>query len=149
VIPRIAAAVAVAAALALAITVRPPHALPAFSQAATTSALTSYSGRHGERRSREAAPKSNRRRHHARGYQSRAHGKRSTRGHRAPIHVVDVNHAGVNALAAVPGVGEELARRIVTYRALVGRFDSLDDLSDLDGLSESRLISLGRYLVVR
>jgi DNA uptake protein ComE-like DNA-binding protein len=32
---------------------------------------------------------------------------------------------------------------------MVGPFESLDDLSDLDGISSSRLASLGRYVVVR
>ena len=143
-IPRVAAAVAVAAALALAVTVRPPRALPAFSPAANPSYVIASSV------IPSVAPgtgaKSRDRRHHARGHKPVAHGKGRARH---PIHPIDVNAADVAQLAAVPGIGEDLARRIVTYRALLGHFDSLDDLSDLDGLSEGRLIALGRYLIVR
>ena len=60
-----------------------------------------------------------------------------------------MNRADAATLARVPGITPDLARRIVAYRALVGPFATLDDLGDLDGLSEGRLISLGRYLVVR
>lgn len=153
-IPRVAAAVAVAAALALAVTVRPPRALPAFSPAAIPTGVISSgvipSGVIPRGVIPSVAPgtgaKSRDRRHHARGHKPVAHGKGRTRH---PIHPIDVNVADVEQLAAVPGIGDDLARRIVTYRALLGHFDSLDDLSDLDGLSEGRLIALGRYLIVR
>lgn len=165
-VQRILVAVGIVAALGAAATVHPPRALPAFSQAQTVSqaqtlpqvqtvsqAQTAPQTRtaatctrcHPERSERKRA-KSREHRNLRRGHRSRAHGKGRTRH---PSPVVDVNRADVGTLAAVPGIGEDLAQRIVTFRALVGRFDSLDDLSDLDGLSESRLISLGRYLVVR
>jgi len=62
---------------------------------------------------------------------------------------IDLNRADASAIARIPGVGEWLAHRIVDYRAVVGPFESLDDLSDLDGISANRLASLGRYVVVR
>jgi DNA uptake protein ComE-like DNA-binding protein len=144
-------------ALAGAAFLRPPRAVPAFAPEATASSPAAHAvtlrcgfpGCHGERSERKRA-KSNHSAYRHRGQRAHGNGKGSTRAtHRGHIDVVDVNHAGVDALARVPGMTEDLARRIVAYRALVGPFTTLDDLSDLDGLSEGRLISLGRYLVVR
>ena len=143
-------ALGLSAALATAAFVRPPRATPAFSPAVTAAPSSAAClSCHPERRSRFAAPKSRDHANHHRGHQSHAHSAGSTRSRlRKHVELVDVNRADAAALARVPGITPDLARRIVAYRALVGPFATLDDLSDLDGLSEGRLISLGRYLVV-
>lgn len=130
-------ALGLSAALAIAAFVRPPRAAPAFSPDVMVSGA------------RRRGAESNHRLHRPRGQRAHSYGKGTTRAqHRKHIEVVDVNRADAAALARVPGITPDLARRIVAYRALVGPFATLDDLSDLDGLSEGRLISLGRYLVV-
>lgn len=143
-----------AAALATAAFVRPPRTVPAFSPVVMTTETTCRgSSCHPEPfgsaalRSGQAESKGARHARHLRASHER---RGSTRSHfRKHIDLVDVNRANAAMLASVPGITPDLARRIVAYRALVGPFATLDDLSDLDGLSEGRLISLGRYLIVR
>jgi len=46
-----------------------------------------------------------------------------------------VNHAGVDELAGLPGIGPALARRIVNARTAGGRFGDVADLvARVDGL---------------
>lgn len=49
-------------------------------------------------------------------------------------HLVDVNHAGVPAIAGLPGVSDELAHEIVALREELGGFDSVEDLGALMAL---------------
>ncbi|MBB4662844.1 ComEA family DNA-binding protein [Conexibacter arvalis] len=46
-------------------------------------------------------------------------------------HLVDVNHAPHELLTTLPGIDDELARRIVATREHVGRFSSVADLGFL------------------
>ena len=144
--------VGLAAALATAAFVRPPRAAPAFTM---VSAPATPSAAHANEEERNnAGPRRGKRPGRPHRYGERSERKRAKSNHapstrRPRIEPLDVNRADVLQLSRVPGVSDDLARRIVAYRDLVGRLQSLDDLSDLDGLSESRLASLSRYLVVR
>jgi hypothetical protein len=145
-IRKAALAVAVVAVLATAAIVRPPRAEPALSFAPAVAEVEERSacavpGCHPERSERKRA-KSKDRLH-------RAHQRRSRHHDNVPLHGIDLNRADAATLARIPGVGDYLAQRIVAYRGLVGPFETLDDLSDLDGISATRLASLGRYVVVR
>lgn len=55
---------------------------------------------------------------------------------------VDINTAGVDELAQLPGVGPAAARRIVEYRDEYGRFGSLDELSRVEGFDADRVVGL-------
>jgi competence protein ComEA len=59
---------------------------------------------------------------------------------------VDLNRAGVEELARLPGVGPGLARRIVEERERRGRFDSPDALRNILGLGPKKLAAM-RHLV--
>lgn len=145
-IRKAAIAVAVLAAIATAALVPPPRAAPALSFATTAEPAQSRSAC----RLPGCRPKrGSRKRPKARDGLHRLHQRRSRRQGDVVLRPIDLNRAGVAALARIPGVGVYLAERIVAYRGLVGPFASLDDLSDLDGISETRLASLGRYVVVR
>jgi competence protein ComEA len=64
-------------------------------------------------------------------------------------HIVDINHASVDELATLPGIGKVTARRIVAFREKNGPFRRLEELLIIRGISEKRLqqilprISLG------
>jgi len=89
---------------------------------------------------------------------SRAHtasAGRGRRGHRsrktspAPARAaIDLNAADAEQLAQLPGVGPDLAERIVAFRAVSGPFTSLDELGDVNGISERLQAELGPYLFV-
>ncbi|MGH7327958.1 MAG: helix-hairpin-helix domain-containing protein, partial [Polyangiaceae bacterium] len=138
---------AIVAALATAAFVRPPRAAPAFSLTTTAPLPTTSGCCHPERSGRRALAKSRGRRHHRRS--SRSRNRRKGNHHSPAPHNVDLNHADAATLARVPGINEGLARRIIAYRDLVGPFEDLSDLDDLDGVSPSRLDTLARYVVVR
>ncbi|HJD97342.1 helix-hairpin-helix domain-containing protein [Mailhella massiliensis] len=52
---------------------------------------------------------------------------------------VNVNTATQEELASVPGLNAELAGAIVSYREDMGDFMSLDELSDVPGMSKENL----------
>lgn len=55
---------------------------------------------------------------------------------------VDLNTATEEQLDALPGVGEVMAERIVQWRTRHGRFRSVDQLQDVDGIGDTRLSKL-------
>ena len=59
---------------------------------------------------------------------------------------VDLNRAGAEELARLPGVGPGLAQRIVEERNRRGRFESPDALRNILGLGPKKLAAL-RHLV--
>ncbi len=59
---------------------------------------------------------------------------------------VDVNAAGEDELAQVPGIGASIAARIVALRAVDGAFASLDQLLDVAGMTQTRLERARPYL---
>jgi DNA uptake protein ComE-like DNA-binding protein len=61
--------------------------------------------------------------------------------------LVDVNHAGADALATLPGLNLELAQRIVELRTGGSGFESLDDLDLLLDLAPGTLHDLGDRVV--
>lgn len=64
------------------------------------------------------------------------------------VPLIDVNSASSRILAAVPGVGRALARRIVDHRNDNGPFADLDDLTDVSGIGPAKLDELRRSLTV-
>ena len=65
----------------------------------------------------------------------------------APAAPVDLNSADASVLETLPGIGSELAERIVTFRELNGPFNAPDDLLDVSGMTEKRLDAIEPFLV--
>jgi competence protein ComEA len=61
---------------------------------------------------------------------------------------VDLNTATVEQLDALPGVGPVLAQRIVDWRSQHGRFDTVDQLSDVAGIGAAKLADLTPLVIV-
>ncbi|REN88837.1 ComEA family DNA-binding protein, partial [Mycobacterium tuberculosis] len=53
--------------------------------------------------------------------------------------VLDLNTATVEQLDALPGIGPVTAAAIVAWRQRNGRFTSVDQLADVDGIGPARL----------
>jgi competence protein ComEA len=79
---------------------------------------------------------------------SSRHG-RSHRDEPPPAGLVDINSAGADTLATIPGIGPGLAERIVVFRAVNGPFASVDQLLEVSGITEHRLDALLPYVVAR
>ena len=63
---------------------------------------------------------------------------------------LDLNTATAAELAALPGIGEALAERIVAYREANGAFASVEELLEVSGIGEKKLAGLeGRVFVER
>src|SRR5262249_25761662 len=62
---------------------------------------------------------------------------------------LDLNEAGVDDLARLPGLGPGLAQRIVAARDADGRFASVDDLRRVRGLGRVRRERLRPLVTVR
>ena len=61
---------------------------------------------------------------------------------------LDLNRATNGELAQLPGIGEELARRIVEYREANGPFESIEELMEVSGIGEGKFAGLeGRITV--
>ncbi|HHV54388.1 MAG TPA: helix-hairpin-helix domain-containing protein [Firmicutes bacterium] len=52
---------------------------------------------------------------------------------------ISLNQAGIAELVALPGIGPELARRIVEYRETHGPFTSVDELQNVPGIGPAKL----------
>lgn len=66
----------------------------------------------------------------------------------APAGKVNVNTASVEQLAALPGIGETLAARIVEHRQKQGAFRSTEELVNVKGIGEKSFAKLQPYLSV-
>ncbi|MBX5477173.1 MAG: ComEA family DNA-binding protein [Clostridia bacterium] len=75
-------------------------------------------------------------------------GRASAAGGSGPAKV-DINHAGADVLEALPGIGPELAERIVKERQAHGPFRSVDDLARVSGIGPKKLEALRPLIVIR
>ena len=63
----------------------------------------------------------------------------------SPLHL---NTATQEELAQLPGIGEELARRIVEHREANGPFETIEELMEVSGIGEGKFADLeGRITV--
>ncbi len=60
---------------------------------------------------------------------------------------VDVNQCEIAELAALPGIGPTLARRIVEARKKRGGFDHAEQLLEINGIGEKTINEIKPYLV--
>ena len=61
---------------------------------------------------------------------------------------VNLNAADEAALTALPGIGEELAARIVEYREEHGPFETVEALTEVSGIGQGKLAALEGLVTV-
>lgn len=61
---------------------------------------------------------------------------------------LNINNATADELASIPGIGPEIAKRIVAYREKRKTFTMLDELLWIDGITQSKLDDIEDYLTI-
>ena len=61
---------------------------------------------------------------------------------------ININEASKVQLMELPGIGEQLAERIIEYRNTYGPFESTDSLMDVDGIGTKKLQAIEEYIRV-
>ena len=66
----------------------------------------------------------------------------------APVEPLDANAATAAEFETLPGIGPVIAARIVAYREALGGFSSVDQLSEVSGISDRMVEELRPFVVV-
>jgi competence protein ComEA len=61
---------------------------------------------------------------------------------------VDLNHADAAELAKLPGIGEQVAKRIIAYRNDNGPFEKTEELMNVRGIGEKTYLKLRPMLTL-
>jgi len=75
-------------------------------------------------------------------------GARPTELQRDVTHRVDLNRATRSELMAIPGVGPQLAERIVAYREGQGKFHRVEELTNVHGIGDATMNKLRPWVTV-
>ena len=59
---------------------------------------------------------------------------------------VNINSADLNALSSLPGIGEKLANRIISYRLTNGPFEKTEELMLVEGIGAGKLEAILNYI---
>jgi competence protein ComEA len=76
------------------------------------------------------------------------HRTRPTELQRDATHRIDLNRATRSELMQIPGVGPQLAERIVSYRDSRGQFTRVEDLDAVHGIGDATLNKIRPWVVV-
>ena len=60
---------------------------------------------------------------------------------------VDINNATLEELTALPGIGGQLAQRILNYRYLNGPFSRPEELMNVNGIGSGKLEAILDYII--
>jgi len=62
---------------------------------------------------------------------------------------LNINTAGADELAALPGIGNVLAERVVAYREAHGKFQSTEDIRKVKGIGEGKFSEIAGQITVK
>lgn len=62
---------------------------------------------------------------------------------------VDINTASAEELAQLPGIGDKVAARVVTYREENGRFLKIEEIMNVRGIGEKTFLKIKDSLIVQ
>jgi len=61
---------------------------------------------------------------------------------------VDINQAGVAELEKLPGIGQQVAKRIIAYREENGPFEKAEELMNVRGIGEKSFLKLQPHVTL-
>ena len=61
---------------------------------------------------------------------------------------VNINEASKKDLEVLPGIGEEMAKRIIEYRNANGKFNKIEDLQNVKGIGDSKFENLKNHITI-
>ncbi len=61
---------------------------------------------------------------------------------------IDLNTATAKQLEQLPGIGKEIAQRIVSYRKDIGAFKSVDELLRVKGIGKGKLAKVKELITI-
>lgn len=62
---------------------------------------------------------------------------------------VNINIATSEELQKLPGIGEAMASRIITYRKENGKFSKIEDLKNVSGIGEAKFNNIKNYIYIK
>lgn len=71
-----------------------------------------------------------------------------TSGTSKKYDIVNINTATQTELETLPGIGPSLALKIINYRKENGKFSSIEQIKDVNGIGDSKFESLKRYITI-
>ncbi len=61
---------------------------------------------------------------------------------------ININTANIATLCTIPGIGESTAQKIISYRTENGPFKTIQDITKVSGIKESRFEKIKDYITV-
>lgn len=62
---------------------------------------------------------------------------------------VNINTATSEELEKLPGIGQAMASRIVTYRKENGKFSKIEDIKNVSGIGDAKFNNIKSYIYVK
>lgn len=60
--------------------------------------------------------------------------------------LISINNSNVYELSSLPGIGKSIALKIIEYRTLIGNFQSIEELKDIDGIGEKKFNKIRSFI---
>ncbi len=61
---------------------------------------------------------------------------------------ININTAGIEEFAGLPGIGKKTAEKIIIFRKKFGRFRKLNDLLKVKGIGNSKFNNIKKYIYI-
>lgn len=75
--------------------------------------------------------------------------RKTSVGKLAEGQTIDINAASIETLKRIPGIGNTLAERIVSYRTELGGFANLEQLQEIKGITVNKFSNILPYIILK